>query len=62
MTDEVYTACPACEEEIPFYRTVDRLKECPECGTESDVLFDIAQGTISDNVDVAAADGGVVDE
>lgn len=33
MTDEVYTDCPACEEEIPFYQTVDDLKECPECGT-----------------------------
>lgn len=33
MTDEVYTDCPACGEEIPFYRTVDELKACPECGT-----------------------------
>lgn len=33
MTDEVYAPCPACDEQIPFYHTVDVLRECPECGT-----------------------------
>lgn len=60
MNSEVYTPCPACEEEIPFYETVDRLNQCPECGTPSDLLFDIAQGKASVDAAPVAADGGVV--
>jgi predicted amidophosphoribosyltransferase len=64
MTDEVYTACPACDAEIPFYRTVDELRACPECDTPSDELFDMAIG--SEPIEPAAepdetlllADGG----
>jgi len=57
VTDEVYTDCPDCGESIPFYETVDERKACPECGTPSDVLFDIAQGEIEAS-DRAVADDG----
>ena len=40
--NEVYADCPSCGETIPFYATVDELKRCPECGVDSDSLFDIA--------------------
>lgn len=39
--DEVFTECPACGREIPFYQTVDRDNQCPECGTDKDELFEI---------------------
>lgn len=42
MTEEVYTPCPDCGVEIPFYETVDELKECPECATSSERLFELA--------------------
>ena len=41
---EVYTDCPHCDAEIPFYRTVDELRACPSCGTDSDALFEMAIG------------------
>lgn len=44
MTDEVYTDCPDCGAEIPFYKTVDDLKACPDCGTSSAELFEMAIG------------------
>lgn len=56
------TPCPQCGEEIPFFETVDDLKQCPECGTPSDLLFDIAQGKVDQSPETAVADGGVVDE
>lgn len=70
MTDEVYTDCPNCGEQIPFYRTVDGTNSdldddhCPECGTDSEELFEIA---LSDPIDPAPepstdpllADGGL---
>lgn len=65
MTGDVYTDCPQCGVEIPFYHTVDEKKECPECGTPSDDLFDIAMGKMPANdaaTDVAVTDGGEVDE
>ena len=46
--NEVYTDCPSCGEEIPFFTTVDGEnapdgeKRCPECHTDVDELFDIA--------------------
>lgn len=59
MTGEVYTACPQCGDEIPFYETVDRLKQCPECGTPKDDLFDIAMAGTQSSVDQpAVTDGG----
>ena len=60
MTDDVYTDCPACGESIPFYETVNERKACPECGTPSDVLFDIAQGEIEAETP-AVTDGGAHD-
>jgi len=48
MTDdieEVWTDCPDCGAEIPFYRTVDEDGRCPECGTDADKLFDMAIGS-----------------
>lgn len=64
MTSEVYTPCPQCREEIPFYHTVDELKECPECGTHWETLFEIADGADAetDAATQAVTDGGVVDE
>lgn len=61
MATEVHTACPQCGDEIPFYQTVDELKQCPECGTPSDDLFDIAMGRMEPDGDSqrALADGGV---
>jgi hypothetical protein len=56
--NEVYTDCPSCGQEIPFYHTVDDLGECPECETPKDELFDIAQQPLADSLQVAAADGG----
>ena len=59
MTDEVYTDCPQCGEEIPFYATVDEYKECPECGTAKDDLFDIAMTPDpTGDAEVAVTDGG----
>ena len=55
--DDVYTACPQCESEIPFYRTVDVLKRCPECGTNSDVLFEIAMKE-TQTTPIATVEGG----
>lgn len=68
MTDaieEVWTDCPACGAEIPFYRTVDDDEQCPECYTDRDELFDMAIGSqpiepagATGDVDVALTDGG----
>ncbi|MDR9380717.1 MAG: hypothetical protein RI560_03465 [Natronomonas sp.] len=61
---EVYTACPDCGEQIPFYATVDDLKRCPECHTDVDRLFDKAIGSqpiepvAEPDVDLALTDGG----
>lgn len=67
MTSEVYTDCPACGDEIPFYETVDTYKECPECGTYWEELFQIAQTPDADvdaegDAQPAMTDGGVSDE
>ena len=46
MSDDVFTDCPACGREIEFYQTVDQEpKQCPECGTDKDELFEIAIGS-----------------
>lgn len=67
MTDdieEVLTDCPACGMEIPFYRTVDRHKRCPECGKSADELFEIAIGSQpiepapEPDTELALTDGG----
>lgn len=68
MTDtieEVWTDCPACGAEIPFYRTVDADEQCPECYTDADELFEIAIGsrpiesaTPADDAELALTDGG----
>lgn len=65
MTSEVYTPCPQCSETIPFYQTVDELKECPECRTYWETLFEIAQSPSPDEVETAPrarTDGGMIDE
>lgn len=62
MPNEVITSCPQCDSEIPFYRTVDELRQCPECGTPSDILFDIAIKRHQQTAAAAVADGGVVDD
>lgn len=62
---EVYTDCPDCGREIPFYQTVDRDKQCPECATDADKLFEIAIGSQPiepaqpDDAELALTDGGV---
>jgi len=63
MTDEVYTDCPNCDAQIPFYKTVDELQRCPECGTDRDELFEIAlrspiEPATSPDPDTLLADGG----
>lgn len=65
MPTEVHVPCPNCDARIPFYTTVDDLKECPECGASKDELFEIAQTPDVDtaaDVQPALTDGGTADE
>lgn len=43
--NEVYTNCPNCGKEIPFFRTVDEEGQCPNCEKDKDELFDMAIGS-----------------
>jgi predicted RNA-binding Zn-ribbon protein involved in translation (DUF1610 family) len=58
QSGEVFTDCPDCGVEIPFYETVDELGKCPNCGTSKDRLFEIAIG--SKPIEPAEDDPGTV--
>lgn len=64
MVDEVHTDCPDCGAEIPFYRTVDELQACPECGTKKEDLFDLAMQQVpasESGIAAAVTDGGMLE-
>jgi len=60
VTRECWIPCPQYDADIEFYTVVDETGECPECGTDRNVLFSIAQNDSTADQAVAA-DGGVDD-